>query len=296
MRLFIRDIVSCFFVIAFLMEFILLFADNNYSYKSKYLTAHNNDIDILLLGNSYFENGLNSSVLSDSAFNAASSARWIYYDKLIAEKYIPTMGNLKTVIFPMSYKTPFYHSYHYKNKYTGMVVIYDYAKFMHLFYDKFPQKYIYWSALLTGNFNFDQITSKRNCNDDGYCPLYGSVADFSTAQNVDPEIINVENVDKQVAEYTQYLMDIAKVCRDNGVRFIVVTPPCHDIYIQNTRKEGMDVLLRIIASVKAKYPVEYENYLYDDDYRADTLYYNCSHLNNIGAIKFAKRLKSDFNL
>ena len=296
MKYFIRDIIWCFIVVAVFMEFILLFVDNNYTYKHKYLNTSGDGIDVLLLGNSYFENGLNPHHVSDSAFNAAMAARWIYYDKLIVEKYVPKMSNLKAVVFSMGYKMPFYHSYHYKNKYTGMIMIYDYAKFMHLYYDRFPQKYLYWSALLTGNFSFGQLTSSRDCDDKGYCPKYGSVEDFSTAQNIDPEIINVENVDNQLAEYTQYLTAMARVCRENSVRFIVVTPPCHDIFNQNTRPEGIAALNGIIDNVKSSCPVEYKSYLYDDEFRADSLYYNCSHLNHTGATLFAEKLKRDFNL
>ena len=53
---------------------------------------------------------------------------------------------------------------------------------------------------------------------------------------------------------------------------------------------------QIIEDVRKEYPIEYKDYLQDPSYRADSLYYNCSHLNNIGATKFGAQIKADFHL
>ena len=58
----------------------------------------------------------------------------------------------------------------------------------------------------------------------------------------------------------------------------------------------MNNLYALIDSVRAYYPIEYKNYLDDAEFRADSLYYNSSHLNSIGADKFAIRVKEDFGL
>ena len=53
---------------------------------------------------------------------------------------------------------------------------------------------------------------------------------------------------------------------------------------------------QIIEDVRKEYPIEYKDYLQDPAYRADSLYYNCSHLNNIGATRFGAQIKADFHL
>lgn len=53
---------------------------------------------------------------------------------------------------------------------------------------------------------------------------------------------------------------------------------------------------QIIDDVRKEYPIEYKDYLHDENYRADSLYYNSSHLNNIGATKFGAQIKNDFHL
>ena len=52
----------------------------------------------------------------------------------------------------------------------------------------------------------------------------------------------------------------------------------------------------IIDSVRLYYPIEYKNYMNDEEFRADSIYFDSSHLNSIGADMFAKRIKLDFNL
>jgi len=44
------------------------------------------------------------------------------------------------------------------------------------------------------------------------------------------------------------------------------------------------------------YPIEFKDYLRDEAFRADSVYYNCSHLNSIGADAFALKVKNDFGL
>jgi hypothetical protein len=101
---------------------------------------------------------------------------------------------------------------------------------------------------------------------------------------------------EQVEEYTGYLKDMARLCHLHKVRFIVITPPCHDSYIVNVRQEGLDILHGIIENVRSEYPIEYIDYLQDEEYRADSIYRNCSHLNSIGADLFALRVKKDLGL
>ena len=89
---------------------------------------------------------------------------------------------------------------------------------------------------------------------------------------------------------------MARLCHLHKVRFIVITPPCHDSYIVNVRQEGLDIIHGIIENVRSEYPIEYIDYLQDEEYRADSIYRNCSHLNSIGADIFALRVKKDFGL
>ena len=300
MRLFIKDImlvVVVFITVLLPLEiFVFPYASHNiYNYKYYYVQDNSDKIATLLMGNSYFENSINPNLLGDSVFDMAVSARWIYYDLELMKLFVPKMKNLKTIVFPMGYVAPFAWSQHYKQ-----VKYYDFVheKFMHVWYDRFPGKYFRYFFVLYGINDGNRLfTNNVHCDSLGYDAFINhSNADWRNDQNFDPIIIENENATDQIAEYTKYLKEMAQLCNTHGVRFIVITPPCHDSYNVNVRQEGLDILHGIIENVRAEYPVEYIDYLKDEQFRADSIYFNCSHLNSIGADMFALRVKKDFGL
>ena len=267
---------------------------NNYSYKYNYVKG-NPAIKTLFIGHSHFECGINP-YLMDSAFNfAISGRRWAYWDAELAEDVFLTMPNLKTVVFPLGYSIP-YESAHYIELNEGWKdYIYLYSKYMHVPYDRFPQNVIYNSAVLR---------NKMGCKywqDDlldslGYARRYGKSSVWAEGSYFDPELYNGAIALLCYQEFLGYLTDIAKVCAENDIRFVAVTTPCADCYLKNTRDQGVRNMYNLIDSVRVQYPIEYFNYLDDAEFRSDSIYFNCTHLNTIGADIFTKRLINDLEL
>jgi hypothetical protein len=287
--------IGCFslFVFSGIIEYCQLRVGNNYSYKYWYMEEHRDKIRTLLLGNSTIENAINPQLIGDSTFNLASSSRWIYYDFQLLDKYISDMPNLKQVIFGMNYPNPFHHSFHFSDSDINEHEKHMYEKFMHIKYDDNSN---HWLGLFRGYIDYRTLFVGHLCDSLGYEAVEGQSALWQTEHNIDPNVIYNEHAQEELAEFTNYLKDMARLCHIHKVRFIVITPPCHDSYNVNVRQEGLDLLHGIIENVRSEYPVEYIDYLQDEDYRADSLYYNCSHLNSVGADMFALRVKKDFGL
>lgn len=301
MKHFLTDIVYTliiFLVLAIAGEF-LIFANipNHYSDKYSYVESHKDSIRILLMGNSYAENSIDPTQIGERTFDFAVSARWIFYDKQLLENFVPRMSNLQVVVFPMGYKAPFWSSHHYPEN-PQPYIDFVHEKYMHCWYDRFPNNIIRWSSIVQGGNEVNIFATRQRMADEwmGQVPLEGQRFLWKEEQNISPEIIDAPDAMQQVAEYTQYLTDMARTCYEHGVRFIVVTPPCHDSFVENTRPKGIEIMHQIIEDVRKEYPIEYKDYLQDPAYRADSLYYNCSHLNNIGATKFGAQIKADFHL
>ena len=286
-----------FLVFCGAVEFYQSRVDNNYSYKHWYMENHRDKVVTLLMGDSYMENSINPSLIGEGAFTLAQSSRWIYYDDKLLEKYITGMPNLKQVVMGMGYKFPFFKSYHYQSDIieceNNEHEKYMYEKFMHVRYDDNSN---HWLGLYRGYIDPNSLKENLMCDSLGYERVVGQSGHWQTEHNVDPDVIYQEYAKEQIAEYTGYLKDMARLCYLHKVRFIVVTPPCHDTYNVNVRQEGLDMLHGIIENVRLEYPIEYIDYMQDEDYRADSIYYNCSHLNSIGANMFALRVKKDFGL
>lgn len=282
-----------FFVFCGIVEFYQSRVDNNYSYKYWYMENHRQEVVTLLLGDSYMENSINPSLMGEGTFTLANSSRWIYYDDKLLEKYITDMPKLKQVVFGMGYNPPFSRSYHYSNSDNNEHEKYKYEKFMHIRYDDNSN---HWFGLYRGYIDYHTLKDNLLCDSLGYERVDGQSSIWQTEHNIDPNVIYNEYANEQIAEFTSYLKDMARLCYLQKVRFIVITPPCHDSFNVNVRQEGLDILHEIIENIRLEYPIEYNDYLQDEDYRADSIYFNCSHLNTIGADMFALRVKKDFGL
>lgn len=267
---------------------------NEYSYKYKYVIK-NPTIKTLLIGHSHFHYGVNPKLMGEGVFNFAIAGRWIYYDAELLPRIIPYMPNLETVIFPLGYPMP-YASWHYRGlRDIDKDYAYYYARYMDIYYDYFPQN-IYLSSALIANKMEPKYWKDAHIDSLGFSPQYGQGDAWEAENNVSPTIFEGDTAINCYKEFCQYFKQLAKVCHDNNIRFIAVTCPCADVFIKNTCEQGVKNLYDLVDSVASYNPVEYYNYLDDEEFRADSIYYNCSHLNSIGADIFTLRLKKDLGL
>lgn len=281
-----------------LAEFLMTKANivNDYSYKYNYV-KNNSAIKTLLIGHSHFDNSINPYLMGDSIFDfAISGRRWIYWDAKLAVQLFSTMPNLKTVIFPLGYAMP-YESPHYEKEFSEgrKEYLYMYTKYMNTPYDVFPQNLIYSSALLSNKMGI-KYWKDNHVDSLGYNKMEGRNTYFEEWVIETKIAWNNDTTTLCYNEFKEYFIELAKVCYDNDIRLVAVTCPCADCYVRNTCSQGITNLNNLVDSVRAYYPIEYYNYLDDAEFREDSLYYNCSHLNSIGADKFAIRLKNDLGL
>lgn len=299
MKRFIVDV--CIGVIAFCIVWgaaeyeIATCVVNNYSYK--YRTVKDNpSIKTLLVGHSHFEHSINPYLMGDSVFDFAIRARrWIYLDAKLAEQLFPTMQNLKTVIFPLGYAMPYESLQYQPNSEGKKEIMYMYSKYMNVSYDVFPQSCFYKSALLNNKMGIKYWMDVPH-DSLGYKMVKGQSSFFES----EIEETNISWSSDTVAlcynEFKEYFIQLARTCYENNIRFVVVTCPCADCYVAKTCEQGIRNLYALVDSVAVHYPIEYHNYLDDEEFRADSIYFNCSHLNSIGADLFALRVKKDFGL
>lgn len=311
MRQFLKDllgVILAFIILIAICESILYFIPNTYSYKYKYVSYHKEDISVLILGHSHTLRGVNPRLLGDSVFNFAESARWVYYDAKLVERFVPHMPNMKLIIYPIGYDMPFgYLSCHYEDDYNTEdqhdYNIHMYAKYQNIPYDRFPMRYTAYSTFLSGYFAKDEVNFEFKLKYDSLGFERDSSFHFGPKWKTD-NIVHVPTNqiesdytnNKYVQEYIQHLTTIAKVCADNHVRFVTITTPCYETYVEKTSEAGWKNIYSIIEQVRESYPIEYFNYLADEEFRADSLYLDCSHLNYIGADKFTPFLKHDLGL
>lgn len=288
-------------VLILILERMVCFMNNDYSYKRRYMDNHASEIKTLLLGHSLAENGINPHLLGDSVFCAAQGARWIYYDVEILKRYLPKLTNLKTVIYPVKYSQAFYYSFHYVDEFPkryknpslyARQQMSFYSKFWDIDFDRMPMKLLSRSFLLCNSIHYKNFWSEPMSDSIGYMPFpFEKEIGWRLQENTSTEI--ERNSSGQLNEFLSYLKIMSELCDDYSVKLIIVIPPFHDSYIENTTNDGRAKLDSLLQSIKG---AEYKNYMVHYEFRDDSLYYNSSHLNHVGASKFSIKLKKDFGL
>ena len=286
MKHFLRDSIVVFATVLFLfilpVEWLGTKVKNETAYKRDYMQQHAEEIKTLLLGNSLFEVSFNPHALGDSVFMSAQVARGIYYDFRIAEKTIPQMKNLRTVLFPI---------YIGDLRVGGESVVdgVEYSKVWRISCRNFPNSILCQSLLISGRFSKNYFCNTSGCDSLGYLRI-------NDKWNGQGGKVPPRGNFNERKEYAEMLSRLAHLCHENGVRFISVTCPLTNKYLSQCTPGYYEDLGWIVATVQEQYPMEFCDYTQDAAFREDTLYYDINHLNHTGATLFAQRVKQDFGL
>lgn len=292
----------CIFSICVGIELLLLIIPNEYSYKRQYVETKGDEIKVLILGNSHNENGIIPSLLGDSTFNMAIEGCYPYYDAVLAERYVPTMKNLKYVIWNLGYNWQYLnYKYSVKKHISGASYRCMYEKYFDIPYPGFYN----WSELINSNFNYggrilnyfirNEIALIVWCDSLGE-HLYSYKTKLLNWKN-DKKIFKIDydnpEVKKCFEETLGYMCRLAAVCESCHVRLIVITTPYYKGSLQNVSSRGLAEMQMCVDAMKKICPtMQYHNYMMDSRFIEDD-FFNASHLSDIGAKKFTPILKED---
>ena len=287
------------------IEWLLFLRPNEYSYKKGYVEKNADGIRTLILGHSHAEMGIDPEYLGDSTFNFALSGRLHYYDAVLAERYIPRMKNLKCVIWPLGYNFQ-YDSYYYhclhkrKAAETPITSTYQcmYEKYMHITYNhSFP--FEYWSEIINSKLNYGlrllgNTFKERMLQDPtGYDRHKPEEKTEEWKSSQLPSYVDYDSPETPLArqEGIDNMKRIARVCRDNGVRLLVITTPYYQTYRELLTKRGLQDMQACVDSMRAVYPqLEYRNYMADKRF-IEKDFFDSSHLTDVGAQKLTEIIR-----
>ena len=280
------------------IEVALLFIPNTYSYKRDYLEKHINDINILLMGNSYIEEGICPDIIGEGCFNIAISGRDIVFDAEIAKKYFSKMNRLKIVLLPLDY-SKFEFGRGHKNpldtriELDRMTVTYRcmHYKYMNLYVDKFW----YWSEILNSQLNYiSRFWQSRQenveCDSLGYHALVLKNRQDGWEYRAVPPIIDTsKKIDIDAFNrYWPYIEVIADCAKKRGAKMVLVNIPKYTTYQNNINKNVMKEMNQLISQLQNKYNnVIYWDFTYNEEFGEEECFDAC-HLSDEGAKKFSK--------
>lgn len=265
------------------IEWLATKTTNDSSVKRDYLESHHSQISTLLMGHSHFECSFNPHVLGDSAFILAQVGRKIFFDVQLLKKYMPTLENLRTVVYPINIG----------DLDPGSNFALDwvaYAKTYGIYPKTFPENLQSRSLFLSHQFSKNWFNLQVTVDSLGYAEKQnkwdGQHAEFRPKKHSEEEI----------SMFTSELKALAEMCKERGVRFVTMACPLTNLYLEKLSGDFYKDMYHIVEEVQKEYPMEFHDYTRDSLFRADTLFMDINHLNHTGATLFAKCVKEDFGL
>lgn len=293
MKIFIKKIAIFLILItsiAVISEFLLRRIPNDYSYKRAYLDVQSGDVEILIFGSSHAFFGIDPSYFSDRCFNASHVSQSLDYDLEILKKYENRLGQLKTIILPISYFSLFEKlktqndSWRIKNYniYYGLNSSYSLADNMEIFSsESLTNCKRIFSFYINGN-------SKITCSEFGWCTLYKSEEskDLNETGKVTAKRHTFEDYNN-LNDNISILRSIIKLCNRHNVNVILYTPPAFKSYCSYLDNEQLNITIDISNEISNTFDnCTYINLLESNQF-VEQDFYDGDHLNEIGAKKLS---------
>lgn len=271
-------------------EIVLRYVPNSYKDKLSIIENNKDDVELLIMGSSHSNNGINPRLFPMKAINVAMGGQGITIDEFLLERYIGQMPNLKYIILPIGYPTLYmFDAVGSPDRYMYYNVYYNYEP--NIFsvdnYEIFHPHSV--KAKLLSLFSGDYIPFDDSL---GFHGINDSI-DFNAVETVSWQTVkNFSNdtVEKNVHAFS----NIAKIAEENNVKLIIITMPVHKSFYELSDKAQMKFTENVIHDILAGH----SNCIYWDYYAAfmdDSCYCDATHLNAIGADFFTKKLINDLD-
>ena len=280
-------------------EYFLRNMPSQYRQKRDQLIENSDSIQVLILGSSHAQDGVDPETFSLYAHNMAFGSQSIYFDKKITEKYLPQLPKLKYVLLTFDYNSlffdhepsrDFFYYYYYGIPYRN----HNFWRESLLQYSTVYPPRQALSIIVQNKFvspvrlkkGYPEFRSSDINPEDVTSPVLNKMrADMfnRTAENIeirDDVLLDLESL-------IAYLID-------KDIVPILVTYPAYTTFRDFLNKEIVENNNQIADYLQQKYPILYLNYFEDNDFSVAD-YFNCDHLSSLGAVKLSKKIDAEIN-
>lgn len=280
----------------FLMEVLLRQIPNDYSLKYNYLEHNGGSIQVLILGSSHAYWGVNPAFMSLKGFNAAYSSQDFFYDRLLFDKFLNRLTNLKYLIVPISY-------FSMTGKLKETIEPWRAKNYVIYYGILFEPQVADFSEMLTFRLgtNIERLYSYYI---KGESPETASKLGWGTDHKSggDPNLLedgisaskrHTADLDKEkltIRQNVENLNEMAAEANKRGIKVILFTPPAYKTYVERLNERQLKLMRTSVDDLMARYPnIQYVDYLTDTAFVKED-FYDSDHLNEIGAEKLTRML------
>lgn len=278
-----------------LYEFLARKVPNVYSYKNEWLSTNAKSVKILNLGSSHGYFGIDPTVFSTTAFNAAHESQDLKYDHFIFMRFIQDMDSLRVLVLPISYGSLLGNGLENSGECWRAK---NYCIYYHCNYHRFQLYYNseFYNDIYHGDLHFWKLVvstfgSIPNCNCDEFGKGIRNV--FEERENEWWEengriraIYHTKPIDTMAVKINKkYVQQMIDECANKGITVLLVTTPTYKTYRDNMDGKQLQIMLDCCQCFQRNNNnVIYLNLL--SDKRFHTIDFSDSdHLNEYGAKK-----------
>lgn len=289
-------------ILAASFELVARRIPTSYAIKHINLMRKKDNINVLVMGSSHANFGINPQYMGANAYNLSNTSQDLYYDFNLLKKYLQSCPNIKTVILPISYFTLSSCSL---NESVESWRCDFYSTILHipkpLVYDAsmLDLKRFSYLALMDGPMKIIGELRKNatlDINEFGY-------QKSSKPQNIG-DIVSDENgkirvkfhhsmMDKKhIRANVELIGQIATLLKGKGIKLVFITTPVYETYYKNVLPGNYREMMTNINNLCARYHADYFNHFSDSRFQKEDFMDN-DHLNEDGAKKLSLILKNE---
>ena len=288
------------FTLAIAFELIARTVPTTYSAKIDFFNKKKDKIEILVMGSSHANFGINPQYFGREAYNISNTSQGLYQDYKVLLKYLPECKNVKLVIIPISYfslqsdlaLTPEAWRFAYYYFYMGVEADAAFS----MFDLKNHSALFLWDGPLEVIKGIRNI-NKMNINEYGYQTPEKSNLNINEIINdqtgkkrfaCHEEGLNYNLLETNISTLNRMAIELHK----KGIKIVFVTTPVYKTYYKYLSIRNYGIMTNTVDKIANKYTAKYVNYLFDKRFDIDDFQDN-DHLNEVGAKKFSIILKNE---
>jgi len=278
--------------------------------KLKGLLTYKDSIQILILGNSHANYGVDPTQFDNYAYNLANLNQSIYFDKRLTMRYLDSLSNLRYVFINVDHHSLYTSSQGLWDiwSYYGNGIIYkdrmylleDVSPFLFGFKPKVSISllktsicnYLQYKNYKILNFKVEKGINVRDSLIKGFVTFEGtndqlfSESHYINRANYFSELISLSD---EYQEVKNDLEDFIKILLSRGIKPILFSVPQYYEYRKFIDRDNLYKYNSDISVISKKYNIEFWDYSGDSSFiKSD--FYDCDHLNKTGAVKFSRIL------
>ena len=262
---------------------------SQYRQKRDQLIANADSIEVLILGSSHTMDGVDPNQFTLYAHNLAFGSQTIYFDRKLAEKYVPILPRLKYVLLALDYNSlygeheenrDFFYKYYYGINYKDRKFYKE--SFLQSFFVYTPEQTL---SLLFNNRK--DVLIKGWMNDSG--------RNDKIVMSEEKNKLRADGFNYKIKTWTggdavlKDLEELIKFLLSKDITPVLITYPNYSLLNNFLDASVIERNRSIGNELGKKYQMPYLDYSNDDSFTVSD-FFNCDHLNVEGAAKLSKRI------